>query len=61
LWEPGRIDFDTVFGGLREIGYTGFHANTPIDLATKSFAFLKPYADGKVNSQGRKPIPSHSR
>ena len=54
LWEPGGINFDTVFGGLHEIGYTGYftvhsrtsQANSPIDLATKTFAFLKPYADG---------------
>jgi hypothetical protein len=54
LWEPGGINFDTVFRGLHEIGYTGYftvhsrtsQANTPIDLATKTFAFLKPYADG---------------
>jgi sugar phosphate isomerase/epimerase len=54
LWEPGGIDFDTVFQGLHEIGYTGYftvhsrtsQANPPMDLATKSFAFLKPFADG---------------
>jgi sugar phosphate isomerase/epimerase len=54
LWEPGGINFDTVFRGLHEIGYTGYftvhsrtsQANTPIDLATKTFTFLKPYADG---------------
>jgi sugar phosphate isomerase/epimerase len=54
LWEPGGINFDVVFQGLHEIGYTGYftvhsrtsQANTPIDLATKSFAFLKPYAEG---------------
>jgi sugar phosphate isomerase/epimerase len=54
LWEPGGIDFDTVFQGLHEIGYTGYftvHSRTsqlhpPIELATKSFAFLKPYSDG---------------
>jgi sugar phosphate isomerase/epimerase len=54
LWEPGGINFDTVFQGLHEIGYTGYFtvhsrtspANPPIDLATKSFAFLKPYGDG---------------
>jgi hypothetical protein len=54
LWEPGGINFDSVFRGLHEIGYTGYftvhsrtsQANTPIDLATKTFAFLKPYADG---------------
>ena len=48
LWEPGGINFDVVFHGLHEIGYTGYftvhsrtsQANTPIDLATKSFAFL---------------------
>jgi sugar phosphate isomerase/epimerase len=54
LWEPGGIDFDAVFQGLHEIGYTGYftvHSRTsqvhpPADLATKSFAFLKPYSDG---------------
>lgn len=54
LWEPGGVNFDTVFQGLDEIGYTGYftvhsrasQANTPIDLATKTFSFLKPYADG---------------
>jgi sugar phosphate isomerase/epimerase len=54
LWEPGGINFDTVFQGLHEIGYTGYftvhsrtsQANPPVDLATKSFAFLKPYGDG---------------
>jgi sugar phosphate isomerase/epimerase len=54
LWEPGGINFDIVFRGLHEIGYTGYftvhsrtsQANTPIDLATKTFTFLKPYADG---------------
>ena len=54
LWEPGGINFDTVFRGLHEIGYTGYftvhsrtsQASSPIDLATKSFTFLKPYADG---------------
>ncbi|HLX43741.1 MAG TPA: TIM barrel protein [Bryobacteraceae bacterium] len=54
LWEPGGINFDTVFQGLHEIGYTGYftvhsrtsQANPPLDLATKSFAFLKPYSDG---------------
>jgi sugar phosphate isomerase/epimerase len=54
LWEPGGIDFDTVFQGLHEIGYTGFFTvhsrtsqlHTPLDLATRSFAFLKPYSDG---------------
>jgi sugar phosphate isomerase/epimerase len=54
LWEPGGIDFDTVFRGLHEIGYTGYftvhsrtsQANTPVDLATETFAFLKPYAGG---------------
>jgi sugar phosphate isomerase/epimerase len=54
LSEPGGINFDTVFRGLHEIGYTGYftvhsrtsQAKTPIDLATKTFAFLKPYANG---------------
>ena len=54
LWEPGGINFDAVFRGLHEIGYTGYFTvhsrasqeNSPIDLATKSFAFLKPYSDG---------------
>jgi len=54
LWEAGGIDFDTVFRGLHEIGYTGYftvHSRalqgaSPIDLATKSYAFLKPYCDG---------------
>jgi sugar phosphate isomerase/epimerase len=54
LWEAGGIDFNAVFRGLHEIGYTGYftvHSRTsqeisPIDLATKSFAFLKPYCDG---------------
>jgi sugar phosphate isomerase/epimerase len=54
LWESGGINFDTVFQGLHEIGYTGYftvhsrtsQANPPVDLATKSFAFLKPYSDG---------------
>ena len=54
LWETGGVNFDTVFRGLHEIGYTGYftvhsrtsQANTPIDLATRTFAFLKPYADG---------------
>jgi sugar phosphate isomerase/epimerase len=54
LWEPGGINFDAVFQGLHEIGYTGYftvHSRTsqgitPIDLATRSFAFLKPYSDG---------------
>jgi sugar phosphate isomerase/epimerase len=54
LWESGGINFDTVFQGLHEIGYTGYftvhsrtsQANPPIDLATRSFAFLKPFGDG---------------
>jgi len=54
LWEPGGIDFDAVFRGLHEIGYTGYftvHSRTsqgipPRDLATRSFEFLKPYSDG---------------
>jgi sugar phosphate isomerase/epimerase len=54
LWEPGGIDFDAVFRGLHEIGYTGYftvHSRTsqgipPLDLATRSFEFLKPYSDG---------------
>ena len=54
LWEPGGIDFDSVFQGLHEIGYTGYftvhsrtsQVHTPVDLATKSFAFLQPYSDG---------------
>ena len=54
LWEPGGVDFDAVFKGLHEVGYTGYftvhsrtsQVNAPRDLATKSFAFLKPYADG---------------
>jgi sugar phosphate isomerase/epimerase len=54
LWEPGGINFDTVFQGLHEIGYTGYftvhsrtsQANPPVDLATRSFAFLKPYSEG---------------
>jgi hypothetical protein len=54
LWEPGGIDFDAVFRGLHEIGYTGYftvHSRTsqgipPLDLATRSFEFLKPYCDG---------------
>jgi sugar phosphate isomerase/epimerase len=54
LWEAGGIDFNAVFQGLHEIGYTGYftvHSRTsqgiaPKDLATKSFAFLKPYSDG---------------
>jgi len=54
LWEAGGIDFNVVFQGLHDIGYTGYftvHSRTsreipPVDLATKSFAFLKPYCDG---------------
>jgi sugar phosphate isomerase/epimerase len=54
LWESGGIDFDAVFRGLHEIGYTGyftvhsrvFSGITPRDLATRSFEFLKPYSDG---------------
>src|ERR1700741_3203176 len=54
LWEPGGIDFDTVFRGLHEIGYTGYftvHPRTsqgipPRELATRSFEFLKPDSDG---------------
>jgi hypothetical protein len=54
LWEPGGVDFDAVFQGLHEIGYTGYftvHSRTsqgipPRDLATRSFEFLKPYSDG---------------
>lgn len=54
LWEPGGINFDAVFRGLHEIGYTGYftvHSRasqqiSPMDLATRSFAFLKPYSDG---------------
>jgi len=54
LWESGGIDFDAVFRGLHQIGYTGYftvHSRvssglTPRDLATKSFEFLKPYCDG---------------
>ena len=54
LWEPGGIDFDAVFRGLHEIGYTGYftvHSRTsqgipPRDLATRSFEFLKPYSEG---------------
>ena len=54
LWEPGGISFDEVFRGLHDIGYTGYftvhsrtsQVHTPIDLATKSFAFLKPWCDG---------------
>lgn len=54
LWEPGGIDFNAVFQGLHEIGYTGYFTvhsrtsqlHTPLDLATRSFAFLKPYSDG---------------
>ena len=54
LWEPGGVDFDAVFRGLHEVGYTGYftvhsrtsQVNAPRDLAIKSFAFLKPYADG---------------
>ena len=54
LWEAGGINFNAVFQGLHEIGYTGYftvHSRTsqgitPMDLATKSFAFLKPYSDG---------------
>jgi len=54
LWEEGGINFDAVFQGLHEIGYTGYftvHSRTsqgitPKNLATKSFAFLKPYSDG---------------
>jgi sugar phosphate isomerase/epimerase len=54
LWEPGGINFDTVFQGLHDVGYTGYftvhsrtsQVNPPIDLATKSFAFLKPYGEG---------------
>lgn len=54
LWEAGGVDFDAVFQGLHEIGYTGYFTvhsrtseiHTPLDLATRSFAFLKPYSDG---------------
>jgi len=54
LWEPGGIDFESVFRGLHEIGYTGYFTvhsrtseqNSPLDLATKTYAFLKPYSDG---------------
>ena len=54
VWEPGGIDFDAVFRGLHEIGYTGYftvHSRTsegipPRDLAARSFEFLKPYSDG---------------
>jgi sugar phosphate isomerase/epimerase len=54
LWEPGGVDFDAVFRGLHEIGYTGFftvHSRTsegipPRVLAARSFEFLKPYCDG---------------
>jgi len=54
LWEPGGIDFDAVFKGLHEIGYTGYftvHSRTseripPRELARRSFEFLKPYSDG---------------
>ena len=52
--DRGGIDFDAVFRGLHEIGYTGYftvHSRTsqafpPRDLATRSFEFLKPYSDG---------------
>jgi sugar phosphate isomerase/epimerase len=54
LWDSGGIDFDAVFRGLHEIGYTGYftvHSRvfagiTPRELATRSFDFLKPYSDG---------------
>jgi sugar phosphate isomerase/epimerase len=55
LWEPGGVDFDIVFQGLHEVGYTGYftvhsrtsQVNAPIDIATKTFAFLKPYAESR--------------
>jgi sugar phosphate isomerase/epimerase len=54
LWEPGGIDFDVVFQGLHETGYTGYFTvhsraslnHAPRDLATRSLAFLKPYSEG---------------
>ena len=54
LWEPGGVDFEAVFRGLHEIGYTGYftvHSRTfqgvpPRELALRSFEFLKPYSDG---------------
>jgi sugar phosphate isomerase/epimerase len=51
LWQPGGVDFDTVFAGLAEIGYTGtvtvhqqFAKLTgPREAAQQSFAFLSAY------------------
>lgn len=51
LWQPGGIDFDEVFAGLREIGYdgtvtvhqSGAAKSNPEETAEKSADFLRRY------------------